>query len=264
MANTVSPAWAQLSLTCQSSLADLIPEYYRATSFHVELCPSTIFADVIRINALRAQAASRGVATGTASDTGELLPEVTFTTFREKARKLIHRILSFDAHAWYNCNEENISPSSTSSSSSNDDYDVKQMWMLLGRLYQSAVTLYCISSFRALDLLPQPGRCDAYGEDVEPSRTWYRERLVADLREALDIPGLRLWLMWPLVVAGMDTGAGPEQKEARAFVLGELEKMAVSLGTPLPFVAKDALHKFWKRGGGSWDDCFDGPYAFVA
>lgn len=266
MANTVSPASDQLTLTCQESLAEIIPEYYGNSLFPVLLCPPTLFAEIIRINSLRARAAAAAAASSSLPE-ADGAPERTAADLRRGAREVLERVLAFCPQEWTDSNKDQHAPSS-SSSSEDDGRDPARLWLLLSRTYQSATALYCIASLRGLGLLPRRSNDD---EEVEARRVEHRDRLGSSLREALVAPELKLWLMWPLVVAGMNAGAGEAvsddaggQEELRGYVRRELGKMATGLGTPLPLTARGALDRFWGRGGGGWDECFDRPYAFVA
>lgn len=265
MANTVSPASAQLTLACQPRLADIIPEYYNSGLFPVLLCPSTLFTEIIRINTLRAQAAATASSLPEACDT----PAPTAADLRHRAEEVLRRVLAFCPQAWADCNKDKHA-SSSPAPSENDGHDSARLWLLLGLTYQSATALYCIASLQSLGLLPRRDGDD--NDEVASRRAEHRHQLMKSLREALVAPELKLWLMWPLVVAGMDAGAGEAtgddggaggKKELREYVGRELGKMALSLGTPLPLTARGALERFWSRVGGGWDECFDRPYAFV-
>lgn len=193
------------------------------------LCPPTLFADIIRINDLRAQEASR--------------PEGPPKTNLEHASsEILQRILNFSPEAWADANKDKH----------HNDHSITSLWVLLGRVYQSTIVLYCISSLQGLSIL-------THSDELEDVRSKHRDALVSCLEKALASPEIKMWMMWPLVVAGMEASS----EGVRGFVQEKLSKMARDLGTPLPLVAMAALGGFWQRGRRSWDECFDRPYAFV-
>lgn len=69
-----------------------------------------------------------------------------------------------------------------------------------------------------------------------------------------------MYMMWPLVVAGVEAG---RCQDVRRFVRTELGKMSRALRTPLPMVVRDALDRFWARGETGWDVRFESGFAFV-
>lgn len=163
MANTTSDASSQLSLTSQASLADVVSEYYGDSFFSILLCPSALFLEIIRINSLRAQA-SRIEAT--------LRHTLAFD-----ANEIIQRVLEFVPETWAN-----------SHTSSNGESGA-QLWLLLGRTYQSAVALYAITSLRSLSVLgPSPAH-------EATLLSYHRTNLVSCLHQALEAPEVTMWMM---------------------------------------------------------------------
>lgn len=255
----------QLMVTSQASLADLIPEYYGHGIMPILLCPTRLFAEIIRINALRAQAAAQGA-----------------DLDLQAARDTLQRILAFCPEDWTHRNFSQINDNEREDGRHNnadqkrDGDAARGLWLLLGHIYRSATVLYCLASLHAV--VPS--------SEVEAHQREHRRRLVSSLEGALAVPELRLWLMWPVVVAGLEAGSSArapgsegesdaerasddEERDwvaaVRGLVRGELGRMAGELGTPLPVMARGALERFWARGVGvsGWEECFERPYAFV-
>ncbi|KAF3760870.1 C6 zinc finger domain protein [Cryphonectria parasitica EP155] len=235
MANTISPASRQLAMTRKSSNVDTIAKFYGDDLFPVLFCPPELFLEVIRINDLRARACALGVA-----DLPDLIPT---------ANEILDRILSFQSQSWADVHK----------GSSVDGRDHSATWILLASVYQSAIALYCVSSLQSLSVLP-------YSTDLENLRSEHREILGSSLAVALRSPQLKFWMMWPVVVAGLEAGPSDTYRDGGnvcEFVSRELRTMAKYLGTPLPLVARDRLQAFWGRPDRGWDDCFEQPFAFV-
>lgn len=227
MANTTSLASAQLTLTSQASLVDIISDYYGEGLFPALLCPPPLFLEIIRINALRAQAVHSE------------LPVAS--SLERAATELVHRLLDFKPQAWANIQTSRYGDGGA------------ELWLLLGHVYQSAVTLYAIASLQSLAVL-------AHSSHLDTTLCKHRDSLVSCLRTAVLAPEIKMWMMWPLVVAGLLAG---RCEDVRGFVKTELTMMARALGTPLPLAARSALERFWARDEMGWDGCFDSAFAFV-
>lgn len=228
MANTTSDPSSQLTLTSQPSLVDIISEYYGDGLFSVLICPPALFLEIIRINDLRAQ---------TSRSEGPTMPP----SLQASANELVQRVLEFVPQDWANTQTSNYGEGGA------------ELWLLLGRVYQSAITLYALASLQSLSVLgPSP--------DHEATLLKHRESLVSCLHEALRAPQIRMWMMWPLVVVGLEAG---RCEDVRRFVRSELGEMSKALGTPLPMVARNAMDMFWARGGTGWGACFDSRIAFL-
>jgi hypothetical protein len=127
-------------------------------------------------------------------------------------------------------------------------------WVLVGRAYQAAVAIYCILSLQSLSILPQSSIL----------RTQCAERgkvLQILLKEALASKRLKRFMVWPLVVLGVEAAHGGEAM--RTFVANQLTGLSHDAGTYVPLTAKRALEEFWSSGETRWDDCFDRPYIFT-
>lgn len=213
----------------------MVPEYYGEGLFPVLLCPPVLFAEIIRINELRARAASCPGGSNSVN-----LPVLEHTGL-----EILQRILDFSPQQWTDANRAKHHVEGSRSAAS--------LWLLLGKLYQSTVATYCLSSLQSLSVLSP----STY---LAGLRVVHKTGLFSGLRRALASPELKMWVMWPLVVAGM---VADDDQDARHFVSTELTKMAAILGTPIPLLARSTLDRFWRKGCEGWDECFDRPYAFV-
>lgn len=202
---------------------DFILEQYGGEIFSFQMCPPSLFAEVIKINHLRLRAMKFGTARA-----GDLSQE---------AYGILDCIDDFSPEQW-----ANLKPSS------------KEDWMLLGNIYQAAVTLYCIFSLQSLSVLPTAfslrTRCTKHGQLLQVL-----------LDEALSSPRIKRFMLWPLVLLGMEAVNGSSTR--RAFVQRQLPEMSRHVGTCVPLIAKGVLERFWSSGKTRWDDCFDRPYAFT-
>ena len=127
-------------------------------------------------------------------------------------------------------------------------------WLLAAKAYHPAVAIYCISSLQSLSILPPTSslkaRCTAHGQ-----------LLLTFLNEALSSPKIKRFMLWPLVVLGVEAVNG--DASIRAFVSKQLPEMSRHIGTYVPLTAKGVLERFWASGETRWDACFDRPYAFA-
>ncbi|KAI9044813.1 Zn(II)2Cys6 transcription factor [Aspergillus affinis] len=222
MGNTTSPATNQIPATSSLDLIDLMAESYGEGFLPSLCCPPTLMLDIIRINHLRLQ--------GSSNPADEFI-HLSATT-------LLEQIQAFAPEQWV----------VTSSSP-------REEWSLLGRIYQSAIVIYCISSLQSVGVLP-------YTADLVSVRAAHGSRLCLLLRKALASPMARKGMTWPLVVAGAQ--AKGSSAGMRTFVETSLTDIGRDLATPIPGTARDILKVFWESGGDEWDACFNQPYAFVS
>ncbi|KAL1854608.1 hypothetical protein Plec18167_003271 [Paecilomyces lecythidis] len=185
------------------------------------MCPQPLLAEIIRVNHLRKRATKLTV------------PE----DLSHEAYEILDRIDGFSTERW-----------AESRSSSKED------WILLGNIYRTAVALYCISSLQSVSVLPLSSslrvRCSTHGQ-----------LLHILLNEALSSPRINRFMLWPLVVLGVQAANG--DLEMRLFVEKQLPEMSRRVGTSVPLTAKGVIEKFWASGETRWDACFDRPYVFV-
>ncbi|AEO58617.1 hypothetical protein MYCTH_2065658 [Thermothelomyces thermophilus ATCC 42464] len=226
--NTTCPA-SDLSMT-QAHLAalDVVQQLSRTAAVPFQMCPAPLFAEIIKINHLRHRAAKY-------ASRGLVLPR----EMAQEALETLERVRAFSPDHW----------ASTKPRSRPD-------WALIGHIYHAAVALYWASSLQSLSVLqaaaPPPPLC----------ATAQARLLRGLLVRALACPHLRHFILWPLVVLGVQA-AGEGGAAARDFVAAELPSLARSGGTRAPLTAKRVLERFWALGETRWDACFDRPYAFV-
>lgn len=131
---------------------------------------------------------------------------------------------------------------------------LQQDWKLIGNVFQAAVALYCISSLQSLSVLPLTSslraRCATHGQVLQ-----------VFLNAALSSPRMKRYMLWPLVVLGVEAVHGGAAM--RTFVARELTEISRALGMYVPLAGKGVLDRFWASGETRWDACFDRPYAFV-
>jgi hypothetical protein len=188
-----------------------------------QILPPPLFAEIVKINHLRTVA---------------MQPRGPEQDIVQEAFNILHRIYSFSSEQW-----------ASSKPLSQDD------WILLANIHQAAVSIYCISSLQSISILPHTpslrAQCVAHGQNLQHL-----------LPSALSSPRLKLFMLWPLVMLGMEAvHGGPAM---RSFVAKELPELSRHVGTYVPLTAKAVLEKFWASGETRWDACFDRPYAFAA
>lgn len=224
LANTCSPSWDQIEISKDSdNTIDEITEMY-SLMFPYTLCPPELFFDMLRTNRLRHKAS-------TALLLCDIDPDHTL-----EAHDLLTRIETFVPEDW-------AQPGTF--------YDE---WLLVGTMYQSAAAIYCTMSFQSLTLLPNTLEMNAM-------RAVHGDRLLESLRAALKTPRVSKFMVWPLVVAGVESlyrGEG-----TRNWIEATLADLSRLLGTSSPLKARAVLRRYWKKGEPGWDECFDRPYVFI-
>ncbi|KAI0018872.1 hypothetical protein F4780DRAFT_780918 [Xylariomycetidae sp. FL0641] len=238
------------------------------------LCPPPLLFLVVEVSALRARAvrAVRDVDDSPPAGGREEEEED-----EHEAADLLRQALAF-------------SPEDLASSRVGADDDAgeadgfRERWELLGRIYQSAVVLYCALALGDLGLFPspsssssskasssslstRPSSADATTTttpDLAATRRRHYDRLLLDLKTALRDRRLRSPCAWPLVVAGVRARAGSPFE--RAFVEDSLDALARGLGSRAPWLARQVLRAFWEAPGRDvgWEACFQAPYLFIA
>ncbi len=234
LGNTTSPSDDQITTNAQHDVLDILAELYEKFYFPPFPCPLPLFLEIININQLRFEAAS-GVVELLADDDGgtETHEAGAGAAAAAAADQVLDRLAGFDPEAWALTND-----------SLRDD------WLLIARIYQSAILLYAACSLRA-QATPAPARAAKH-----------RARLFELLARATSLMRAKRCMMWPLVVAGVHAADG--RPEERRWVGEELVKMCQDMGTYAPMTAKGLLERFWSSGKTEWDECFDAPYVFVA
>ncbi|KAK4119657.1 C6 zinc finger domain-containing protein [Parathielavia appendiculata] len=229
--NTTCPASTILMAEAHLGALDAIMDLSGTTVTSFQMCAPALFAEIIRINHLRMRATMHGEQE---TGTQELAQEV---------HVILERIHHFSPEHW-----ADIKPRS------------REDWALMGRIYQTAVTLYCVSSLQSLSVLPTTPHLSA-------SCAAHARLLHQLLALAVVSPRIKRFTLWPLVVLGVVAAScshmhGGGATSARAFVAAQLPVLSRHVGTYVPLTAKSVLDKFWASGETSWDACFDRPYAF--
>ncbi|KAL6814902.1 fungal-specific transcription factor domain-containing protein [Trichoderma sp. SZMC 28015] len=223
MGNTTCPASDLFMTTFQLETLKFLPQQYITTVSPIQLCPVALFIEIIKINHLRTRV-TRPDAAGTEA-------------FKKESFEILERINCFSPHRL------------ALSKSSN-----QEVWALVGLVYQAAVALYCILSLQSLSILPETpalrAQCATHGRLMQTL-----------LVEALASKSLKRFMIWPLVVLGVE--AVHSDAPMRAFVAKELSELSQSVGSYVPLTAKRVLGEFWASGKTRWDACFDRPYVFT-
>ncbi|KAF4437156.1 C6 zinc finger domain-containingprotein [Fusarium austroafricanum] len=201
-------------------------------------CAPSLVAEIIRINHYRFLKDSAMVLP---SNHADQLPT---------GSDILRRLLNFSPELWAS---EVLAHSACNAGGS---FAVRIMgWERIGRIYQSAVVLYCLAS--------QPQGSD----HVRESSQWtsLRAGLLRDLRDlSLDAYSHhRKLVLWPLTILGL--ALDYDDSGTQQFVLQELKWASETLGTATPLVAMQLLERTWRswQAYSGWDELFDRPYIFA-
>ncbi|RVX72688.1 hypothetical protein B0A52_04086 [Exophiala mesophila] len=221
LGNTTCPA-SDLTSTEQhlEELEFILKEHGSGLS-PFQICPPHLFAEMIKINNLRMEGCQSEVS----------------TELSEEASSILDQIDSFSPERWAEQKPRG-----------------HQDWELMGRIYQNAVSIYCISSCQSLRILP-------LSERLKDKLTRHGQVLHTLLSQAVSVAKTQRLVIWPLVVLGVQAVNGGVAQ--RTFAAKQLQEMSRYVGTTVPLVAKGFLEKFWASGETRWDACFDRPYAFA-
>jgi hypothetical protein len=221
--NATSPSATQFEVTSPFLLITQVSETYNDIFPHI-LCPKSLFIDLITINNIRSQT---------------LDPAFVDDTTRYAAEELLTRIKAFSPKDW-------------AVEQGKGKYE--EEWVLCGSVFKSAIMLYCILSLQSLCVFPST-------IELESLRSAQGDALYASLDKALASVYLQKFMMWPLVVSGVE--AVNRSVWVQSTVANQLEQLSFDIGTSTPLTAKTTLEAFWASGRSTWDDCFNRPYAFV-
>jgi hypothetical protein len=224
MANTCSPSHDQLHLTGTpvQNLANIEAIY--DLIFPWTLCPPALFFSLIRINQLRARVSA-------SLFSREIDPRHSL-----EAHSLLTTIEDFIPIDW---------------AQPGLHYDE---WLLIGNTYQSSIALYCILGFQSLAIIPST-------PSINSRRTAHANTLLCTLREALTMPRLVNFMMWPLTVLGVE--AGYRDAGTRYWIGKRFEELARVLGTSGPLKSLAVLRTYWQKRKPGWEECFDKAYVFI-
>lgn len=222
--NTTTPASDLIPSTLQLNDVKFIQDQYITEAFPFQMVPPPLLVEIMKINILRMQASGHGSTEG----------------LSEKAYKALGRIEAFSSEQW-----AGPKPSSHGS------------WAILGKVYQSASILYCILALQSVAILP----ADLWS--LRNSCIAYSQALHILLQVALSSPSIKRFMLWPLVVLGIEA-VNDNALDMRLFVQTQLSNLSYQLGSPAPLAAKNMLKRFWDSGETRWDACFDSHYIFVS
>ncbi|KAM3540802.1 hypothetical protein ARSEF1564_006270 [Beauveria bassiana] len=265
LTSTTTPAAQMLTI-----FDDLTPEethhVFTFTLYTDVPCSSHVFADLIRINRLRALVA------GGASVQSFVLPA---------ARQVYKHIAEFSVTDW------------------EEPYGVpdKPEARLLCRIFQKAVLLYGLLTLPPLSLapttttttptddneassnLPSPEVTGSEADiddgealhdgDADPAPTpstdTLRVEILSLIREVLPLIAERpTSLAWPLAVVGV-TLTGQGDAAERDFVTQTLRRISTHRDAYYgPTLCLGKLHKFWASGKTGWEDCYDEACSVMA
>jgi hypothetical protein len=199
-----------------SSVYDLI--------FPYTLCPRELFVEILQINQLRTKASAAMLLYD--GDPAHAL----------EAHDLTARIDAFSPEDWAQAGP------------------LYSEWLLLGKIYKAAISLYCSLSLQSLTVLPP-------SVSMQETQRKKGDALLRSVRNALKSPRTARHMVWPLVVAGVE---GIHRGEAtRNWIEASLEDLGRLLGTSCPLKACAVLKRYWKSGVAGWDECFDRAYVFI-
>ncbi|KAI0398047.1 fungal-specific transcription factor domain-containing protein [Xylariaceae sp. FL0594] len=282
MANSTSPSTDQLAELTSSPAIDFLQSVWgdKIPSVYIgSICPPSLLFEVVRINKLRSLAAKSGVLssshpslstshqhhhyypvytgngifydTGTASSNTDAYRDTTTQesflssspSIFDEAQNTLSRILAFSPEAFF--------ASATENRSEVEIARTRGYWLLMGRVHQSAVLLYCILSLQHVGLLPSPFSSSfPHHPDLSPYLESllkeHYDRLLLDLKAGLRHGNFRNCLLWPLIVAGVHASRGGSPFE-RDFIAEQLADAVRVTGTALPLFAREVLRRFWER-----------------
>jgi hypothetical protein len=224
LANTCSPSWNQISLTGtpQQNIDDICELY--DLFFPYTLCPPEMYLDILRVSELRRKASAA------------LLGCEIDLDHSQEAYTLLNRIEGFVVKNWAQPGKH---------------YDE---WLLIGTIYQSTLAVYCIMALQSFAIFPS-------ARDMNFKRSIHGDRLLKNLKVAVQSPRLVNVIMWPLTVAGIE--AGYRDEATQYWIETELGALSRLLGTNSPLKARAVLRRYWTGAERGWDECFDQPYVFV-
>ncbi|KAF2107717.1 fungal-specific transcription factor domain-containing protein [Lophiotrema nucula] len=218
--NSTSPAWDQITVSEPAKVIDIVVEMYETIFPHI-LCPQPLFINIININLIRSR-----MAASTSFD----------DSIKRDAEALLDEITTFSADEWADMQASH-----------------KDEWVTLGSVYHSAVMLYCLSSLQSIGaLLSSP--------ELNAIRTAHGDLIYIHLQTALASWRIRKFMMWPLVIAGVEAKGRSSAVQAR--IGRQLEEMTHDIGTFSPTKARSIVEKFWASDKTGWDDCFEEPHVF--
>lgn len=224
LANTCSPSWDQVDITgANGTIIEDLSSVYDLI-FPYTLCPRELYIEILQIGQLRSKASAA------------MLLYDADPAHSLEAHDLIARIDAFSPEDWAQAGP------------------LYSEWLLLGQIYQAAVSLYCSMSLQSLTVLPP-------SVSLQKAQEEKGNVLLSSVHIALQDPRMARHMVWPLAVAGVEGIHRSETtKDWIEASLGDLSRL---LGTSCPLKACAVLKRYWKSGIPGWDSCFDRAYAFI-
>ncbi|GAB1311461.1 hypothetical protein MFIFM68171_01671 [Madurella fahalii] len=222
--NTTSPRDNQFQVASTEETIGLIDKFYTETFYPMVSCPGELVKEIILTSALRSQPPSPG------------------TT--RSANDILARIEAFSPQEWTAATRESF----------------HEDWLLISGLYHAATALYCILSLQSSGAFPDPQQTSSSAK-LELARARHARYLFAQLERAIATPRVRRRMSWALIVAGVE--ASRASGEVQRYIGEKLADMSRDQGIASPLVAKGVLERYWARGGGRWDECFDDAFAII-
>lgn len=204
---------------------DFLISFLENAGYTFNTYPAELFSQIMRINRLRALATKYGTP-----------PQ----DLNQQACEILSQLQAFSVEKWFEKTKDSC----------------KEDHILLGDTYRSAVLLYCISSLQSVSVLSPTSSL----KELASTET---QALYDLMKQALRKPRIKMFLVWPLMVLGVEAVHG-KIHEKRDFVRKWTEDMCTFTGSYSLFHLREVLERFWASGKTTWDGCFDKPYLFTA
>lgn len=147
---------------------ELLLEEYGKVIFAFQMCPTPLFAEIVKINHIRILAQN-------SKSPADLMKE---------GYKALHRLQAFSSEKW-----------------AEDKPASKKDWLLLADTYHVATELFCLLSLQSLAILPRSPmmrtKCNAHAELLQVL-----------LEQAMEALPIKRFLLWPMVVLGVEAAQG--------------------------------------------------------
>ncbi|OBT74320.1 hypothetical protein VF21_06868 [Pseudogymnoascus sp. 05NY08] len=232
----------------QIQYLEIVSELYKTGLSTCFACPTELFVNIVQINQLRA--AEQSLAN---------IQQPT-TSFQD----ILNHILQFSPLGWVATNLCDQNPAIPS-----DIQSIETMmsgWISIAEIYHAAVTLYCLGS-----LTHSTGLIESIASTSQARNASYSSikfHLIKILSATDGPTQMRKLLLWPLVIAGIETGS--DDSSFRVFITTQLTLMSSELGTFAPIEARQFLESHWTSLDNCplsqekpWDLMFDKHFVFV-
>jgi transcription factor-like protein len=204
---------------------EFVLQHYGTRMYPFLSCPPSLFAEVVRINYLRMRVA-------------RLRDDSPADDFIREAFAILNRITNFSPEEW----------------ALSKPYS-QHIWLSMGNIYRTSITIYCIASLQSLSALPRT-------HTLRSRRAEESQKLHSLLSDAVSETGIGRFMLWPMVILGTEAVNG--RRDMRCFVKQHLPEMSRHVGSSTPLTAMAILERYWASGCEDWDLCFDKPYMLTA